>query len=684
MRRMIFDVVAMVIISVLLLVSRGSVAWASGSEQARPASADLTDLGLEDLMKVKVYGASKYWQKKSEAPSSVSVITADEIKKYGYRTLADVLRSVRGFIVTYDRTYSYVSVRGFGSTGDWNSRILVLVDGHRMNEIGYDSVYVANESIIDIDLVDRIEVVRGPSSSLYGDNAFFAVINITTKQGPDLQGLEISAEAGSQATYRGRASFGKRFESGNKLLLSATALDSEGDDRMYFPEFDPAISPSPPAANNGIAENLDEEKYRSAFAKYTVEDFTLEGAYVSRTKKVPNALFGAEFNDPRYKYVDNRAFLDLTWKKPVGSGMELLGKLYYDQYWFYADYPYAAAEGIDMNEDYYWGRWWGAEAQAIKTLHDRHTIVVGAGFQDNIKSRFLNYDTGPYWLYIDSNRRSQKWSLFAQDESRLSSRVILNAGVRYDHYETFGSTMNPRAALILRPAETSSLKLLYGTAFRAPNQFELYFDSPTYGQKGNPDLDPEKITTYELVYEQRMGDHVSAMLAGFYNRIRNLIVGELDPGDSLFVFTNHEGARAYGIEAEIEGKWQSGLRNRLSYTYTPVAELTDVHQGMPNSPRNMIKGSAVIPLISQKLFTGLDAQYISRRGLVSGGSTGSVVLVNATFFSRGIAPNLEASASVYNLFDRQYGDAGGGEDYLPLTTIKQDGRTYRVKLTYGF
>jgi outer membrane receptor for ferrienterochelin and colicins len=660
-----------------------TAAWAAEGERSSAPSSDLTQLSLEELMNVEVYGASKFQQKLSEAPSSVSVVTADEIKKYGYRNLADVLRSVRGFIVTNDRAYSYVTVRGFGRTGDWNSRVLILVDGHRMNEITYDAVYVANEAIVDIDLVDRIEIIRGPSSSLYGDNAFFAVISITTKQGPDIQGTEVSAEAGNQATYAGRASFGKRLEGGDKVLLSASAMSTEGNTRLYFPEFDPANPAADSrASNNGIAENLDKEQRRSAFAKYSTEHFTFEGAYVERTKKIPIASFSlAGFNDPRFEAVDSRAFLDVTYKNTTGPGIELLGRLYYDQYWYHTDYPYAAS--VTLNKDYIWANWWGAEAQIIKKLRDRHTIVAGADFQNNVKARFENYDIDPYLLYIDSNRRTQKWSLFLQDESRLSSTVILNAGVRYDKYETFGDTTNPRAALIYTPIKSSVYKFLYGTAFRSPNQYELYFDSPTYGTKGNPDLDPETISTYEIVYEQRIGDNFTTTISGFYNRIKNLIVQETDPADSLLVFHNHDGARAYGIEAEIEGKWQSGLRNRLSYTYTPVAKDTETHQPLPNSPRNMVKGSAIIPVVSQKLFVDLDAQYIGRRGLVSGGSTGSVVLVNATLFTRSFARNLDVSASVYNLFDRQYGDPGG-EDHLPLTTIQQDGRTYRVKLTYAF
>src|SRR5579864_9647263 len=166
-------------------------AW---SQQNSP---DLTSQSLEDLMNMQVYSASKHLQSTSEAPSSVTVITADEIQRYGYRTLADILQTVRGFFVTYDRDYSSVGVRGFARPGDYNTRILLLVDGHRLNDNVFDEAMIGTEFPVDIDLIERVEVIRGPVSSLYGSNALFAVVNVITKRGDDLKGLEVSSEAGS-------------------------------------------------------------------------------------------------------------------------------------------------------------------------------------------------------------------------------------------------------------------------------------------------------------------------------------------------------------------------------------------------------------------------------------------------------------------------------------------------------
>ncbi|MBE0603558.1 MAG: TonB-dependent receptor plug domain-containing protein, partial [Deltaproteobacteria bacterium] len=141
-------------------------------------AADLTEMSLESLMDVTISGASRYEQKSSEAPTYASVVTAEDIRRNGYRTLADLLRTVPDVFVTNDRNYSYVGIRGFQPPGDYNTRVLLRVDGHRMNNAVYDQAMIGNEFPIDIDLVERVEIVRGPSSSLYGSNAFFGVINV--------------------------------------------------------------------------------------------------------------------------------------------------------------------------------------------------------------------------------------------------------------------------------------------------------------------------------------------------------------------------------------------------------------------------------------------------------------------------------------------------------------------------
>src|ERR1044071_8838784 len=202
-------------------------------------NSDLTEVPLETLMQMEVptvYSASKFEQKTTEAPSSISVVKADEIKLYGYRTLADVLRSLQGFYVSYDRNYAFLGTRGI-NLGDFNSRTLVLVDGHRINNNLTDGAYIDTAFILDVDLIDRVEVIRGPGSVLYGNNAFFGVINVVTRKGKQLDGVEASAEYGGFDTWKGRVTLGKAFTNGIEVLLSGSFYDSEGEDKLFYKEF---------------------------------------------------------------------------------------------------------------------------------------------------------------------------------------------------------------------------------------------------------------------------------------------------------------------------------------------------------------------------------------------------------------------------------------------------------------
>jgi len=245
------------ILSLLLLLS----ATPAPAQDAR-AAAQLADLSLKDLMLIKidsVQGASGFNQKVTEAPASVTIITSEQIQRYGYRTLADIMRNVRGFYVGYDRNYSYLGVRGYGLPGDYNSRITLLIDGHRLNDNIFDAAPFGTEFPIDVDLIDRIEVIRGPNSSLYVASAFLGVINIITKQGRDLQKLSVAAQAGSYGTYQGRVSYGNRLNNGLEMLVSGSFYDSHGQDQLFFKEFDS------PATNNGIAVNADRDEFHQFF-----------------------------------------------------------------------------------------------------------------------------------------------------------------------------------------------------------------------------------------------------------------------------------------------------------------------------------------------------------------------------------------------------------------------------------
>jgi outer membrane receptor for ferrienterochelin and colicin len=619
-----------------------------------------------------VFGASKYEQKVTEAPSSVSIITSSEIKKYGYRTLADILRSVRGFYITYDRNYSYIGVRGFGRPGDYNSRVLLLVDGHRTNDNVYDQAMVGTEGIIDVDLIDRVEVIRGPGSSLYGSNAFFAVINVITKRGRDLKGAELSGAAGSFNATTGRATFGDRYQNGLEAIISGTGYDSKGVPRLYYGEY------NDPSTNDGNADYTDYDRSGSFFTKASYRDFTFEGAYSSRTKGIPTGSFGTDFNDPGNKTDDTRGYLDLKYEHDLGGQADLTARAYFDYYRYAGNYLYDGVANVDLGS----GNWWGSEIKYSTKLFESHRLIAGAEFQDNIRQDQLNYDADPYFLYLDDRRDSQVWAAYLQDEFTITRNMLVNAGVRYDHYDTFGGTTNPRLAFIYSPLEKSTFKLLYGSAFRSPNDYELYYASPSSDPPmvSNPDLKPEKIKTYEFVYEQYLGDGLRMTADGYYYRINDLIDQTTDDAGNS-VFSNVEEVDARGVELELDNKWSNGVDGRVSYTLQR-AEDKETGQPLSNSPEQMAKLNLTVPLVKDKVFAGIEEQYLSRRMSLGGDYAGGFALTNLTLFTQRIINRLELSASLYNLFDKKYGDPVSTD--LAQNILAQDGRTYRVKLTFAF
>jgi len=631
---------------------------------------DVTEYTIEELMNVQVYGASKFDQKIIEAPSSVSIVSSNDIKKYGYRTLADILKSLRSFLITNDRNYSYINVRGFGHSGDYNSRILILIDGHRINDNIFDQALIGNEFILDVDLIDRVEVIRGPGSSLYGNNAFFAVINIVTRSGMDLKIGELSGSAGSYDTYKGRLSLAHRFENGLDIIASGSILDSKGQ-YLFFREFDN------PATNSGIAKDCDFERNHNLFSKLSFHDFTLEAAYVSRTKGIPTASFGTDFNDPRNRTTDEQSYIDLKYDHQFENELSVTARFFYDHYSYKGTYVYSEVLNHDIAE----GEWWGSEVIVNKTMLQKHHLTAGAEYQFNTKQDQRNYDESPYSLYLDDKRNSKKWALYIQDEFKIRDNLILTAGVRHDHYDTFGGTTNPRFALIYKPFERTIFKILYGTAFRAPNTYELYYSTSAGEQKSNLDLKPEKIRTYELVYEQYFGNNFRMTTAAFYYKVTDLISQKLDPADGQMIFKNIDEVKAKGFEFELERRMESGIQGRLSYTFQKTEDALTGNT-LVNSPKHFAKLNIIVPVFQNKLFVGMEEQYASKRKTLSGKNIDHSIVTNLTLLSQKLTKGLEMSASIYNLFDKKDGDPGGEEHRQDV--IEQDGRAFRVKITYAF
>ncbi|SEL96420.1 iron complex outermembrane recepter protein [Syntrophus gentianae] len=658
-----------------LSFSHAETAFGAGPDRG-PKPADLTELSIEELMNIEVEdvsGASKFTQKATDAPSSVSIVTAEDIKRYGYRTLAEILQSVRGFYVGNDRSYSYAGIRGFSRPGDYNTRMLLLIDGHRINDGIYNQAFLGTEFPLDVDLIDRVEIIRGPSHSLYGSNAFLGVINVLTRRAADMDGLELSGEGGSFYTFKERASYGREFSSGFQALLSGTHFSSKGQN-LYFKEFDT------PATHNGWADSCDSWEGGSLFTTLKHKGFSLQGVFASRDKDIPTASYGTIFNENRSWVRDERAYLDLSYKTSLNETTDLRARAFYDHYLYKGDYIFDYPPRT-LNKDYVKGEWWGSELEFVKKFLDTHTAVIGASYTDYFLLKQQNYDDDPYYSYLDDNRSAYNWAAYLQDSfSLLDNRVIISAGLRYDYYSTFEGTTNYRTSLIYRPIEQTALKLNYGKGFRAPNPYELYYDDNNETTKSNPDLQPEKIDSYEVVLEHYWKNYRFS-LSGYYFSIRDLITLWKDPADGLLVFKNLDEVESKGAEFEVEGKWSHGVESRISYSFQ---KSKDKHTGdtLANSPEHLVKSNLYVPIFGRKLAAGLEVQYTSSCKSYKGDRVDDFVIANLTLLSRDLWKNLEISGTLYNLFDEDYGTPASDEHLQSV--IPQDGRTFRVKLTYKF
>lgn len=639
--------------------------FSCGVRADEPATAvDLSRMPLEQLLDLRVSGASQFEQNISEAPSAVVVLTADDIRANGWRTLADALASLPGLYLSYDRSYVYLGARGFLRSGDYDSRFLLLVDGNRLNDSVYDQASIGTEFILDPELIERIEYIPGPGSAVYGPNAFFGVINVITRKGRDLDGVEGVLEGGSDGVRKGRVSYGWSGH-GADAIASATVYDNPGRDR-YYAEFDT------PQQNHGIAHNLDYDRAQQYFGQLAYAGFTLTAAHSNRTKGIPTGSFGQVFNDPREHTVDTQSFADLAWSRAFGASLELSGHAFLNRYDYNGDYVNPAAAGSVDNRDASHALWYGLSTHLVSTAFAHHKLLLGADLIRDQGIGQTNFDVDPYVSHLDDHRSNTRYGLYGEDEIGLGHGLLLNLGLRYDRDYAEGGHLNPRVALIWKALSHTTAKLIYGTAFRSPNAYERYYyaSSPT-----GIALDAERIGTYEAVLEQGLPGEALLTTSVYHYDIHGLI-SQTTNASGADGFNNLSRASANGAELAYQQQWSAGARLRASYAWQLARDPQSGTQ-LENSPRHLAKLNLSLPLAGERLRAGLEAQY---GGMQRGDSApvGDWWIANLNLWAPRVLPHLDASVTLYNLFDRRYSLPGG--DSLRQNAIEQDGRSVLFRL----
>jgi outer membrane receptor for ferrienterochelin and colicins len=636
-------------------------------DPAGPTSQDLNSLTLEQLMQVKVVGAAMHPQTLADAPASVTVITAEDIRKYGYRTLAEALASVRGFYVSSDRTYTTVGVRGFDLPGDSGSHLLVMVNGHNMADNVFDFMsFFGNDFPIDMNLIKQIEIIRGPASALYGSNAIFATINIITKSPDEAGPLALTADAGSFGEKKGQivetASLG-----GAKVLFSGSVFNNTGQSPLFFPQLDT------PQTNYGNAIDMTTERGYHLFSTLDWRNWTVTAAYAGHDMIQPISWGPAIFNDRGTQNADNRDFIDAIYARQIAGGT-LRWRTYYDSFYHQGRADYWFNDGVVDTRTNMLGNWVGT--QLTYRVRPLFAGDLTLGMEGNIDLRNLqeNYDVSPVTVsFLKTSNPDRSLALIFQDEKKLSERWKLDLGLRIDKSYYRHDFVSPRGALIYQRSEWT-YKFLYGRSFRNPSAFQLFYGDGVTAA-ANPYARPESADTFEIDAERKLGKRMNVQASAYGYRLRDFMTRVYLP-DGLTQYQNIGRIHAEGIEFEINGRPTNWLEATASYAVQQSRDDTD-GGALENSPEHLAKLRFAIPL-GRKFDLSSGMQYESKRETLGDNWVTPVYLADFTLTSKHLLPNFDVRLGLRNAFNRSYSDPDAL--YPIVDSMPQPGRSFFVEL----
>jgi outer membrane cobalamin receptor len=630
----------------------------------------------------EVNAASRSTQSIEDAPASVTLITAEELRALGAQTLYDALCGIRGVTCTDDLTYQSVGFRGLSALGGNNNHLLVTMDGHAMNDDQLGTAYLGHDLLPDLHDIERIEVVRGPGSALYGTNAFFGVVNLVTRSAATTRRPHVSLAADGSATVRARASasgvLGKPARDGvptgrqpGGWWASAGAVSSQGSDYVF-----PELADS---GTGGVSEGADALRAGGVRARAWIGDLSVQGYWNERAKQIPTGAYGTVLADPRARSTDTRGFAEVRWEPALSSRTTLYTRAFLDHYRFEGDYPYADSD-VGTVQDRWTGTWTGAEARV--TVQPTRALRLTGGAQADLHLQAELRGSDAQGTYLEVSQPYQVLAGYATVEGDVGKVLSASLGARVDAYSTFGATINPRVALVLRPAARHVLKVLGGRAFRAPTIYELTYNDDGASQVASPDLGPESILTGEVEYTWRASD-LTSLIASTHAASVSDLVSIYTNSDGLLTFWNRaRPMQSVGAEVELRREWSQGVMLSLSQSAVRVRQQDLIDgQAVANVPTWTTALRAAAPLVPG--ITGATrVRYESGRESDRAAPTEPTLLWDLT--ASGIVPayGIDWALGVRNVLDWE-GFVPASEDltqdYLPVP-----GRTVYAELGMTF
>lgn len=628
--------------------------------------AELSDLYGDEAFITIATGSSK---PVSRAPAVASLITARDIEEMGARTVMEALESVPGLHVSLsnlNRTRPIYSIRGI-HTGH-NPHVLFLLNGLPFPFSW--SGGTPNLFRFPLENVSRIEVLRGPGSAIYGADAFSGVINIITKQGNEIDGVDVGARLGSFDNRDAWLQVGQEWgELEGSFSLEWRQTDGD-DGRIVKSDFqsildqmtgtDASLAPGPLSTRyKMLNSHLD--------LRYDDVDFRL---WHWQLMDAGQGAGAAQALDPVGRQDDSIWRADLLWNNnDLVENFEfdtVLSYMHLDDDTEFVILPPGTAGFEDGMVGQPRGiiRYFEGRFSAAWSGFTDHRLLFGTGFQHQemeagekknfgpgaIDGQLTDVSGTPY-VYIQNQNRDL-WYLIFQDEWLITADWELTAGLRYDRYSDFGSTLNPRLALVWNARHDLTAKILYGRAFRAPSFAEFYADQNPIAL-GNKSLDPEVIDTGELVFDYRPTFDLQLVASLFYYKIDGLIDTVPDLGADTATAKNARDQEGYGGEVEINWDATDDLRLSGNYAYQhSINEKTD--RAVPDAPRQQLYLGAHYTFLGNGSIHPT-VNWVMDRARFPGDSRDEIddyVLVDLTLRWKNLfVRNLDVALAGRNLFD---------------------------------
>jgi hypothetical protein len=530
------------------------------------------------------------------------------------------------------------------------------------------------------------------------------VINLVTRARDEPSSVHAGFGVYDNRTIHGRAGFHYNFAPDKGIWASVSSGYSAGLDipiTLKDPARDGAKATLSPEGNGmRTANSVDAFKSIGTAGRAWLGPLTAQWFFHQRTQVIPTGAYATEFNDPRTVWTDTRMLAEIRYEPRLGKYVELMTRLHGNRYLYHAEYQFSG----DRNLEDFAGSWVGAEARVVVKpapwlrltggvegqLHLEATIEGRTIEESDGKTACHKLTNGADSCYVDEHDPYRFAAVYALAEGSPLRWLRFSGGARVDIYSTFGPIVVPRAALIFKPVNGSTLKIMGGRAFRAPSIYEqVYNDNgfstlPGVDPKRGWSLGPESVYSGEIEYSHRFLEDWVALAAGHADYMTGLIqMRPIAPNSDVTHYTNTTSpVLSVGGDVELRRDFRRGWMLSAMYGYQRVQFLDAVNKSplLVNAPEHLASLKGVAPLFREIASLGLRLTLEAPRRIdeAHDDKTRPALIADATVSGWVREYGIRYTLGVYNLADWRY--------QLPVLdsfrsrTMTQNGRTILLDL----